>query len=68
MPTTHLGGLLYGSGKINTANKIRAKYLKMQEYADNYLSDYFTNCHLMFWSPVVRPGVKKNWKKLKVLS
>lgn len=65
--TTHLDGLLYGSGNKTTVQRIRTKYLKMQEYADNYLSDYFTNCHLMFWSPVVRPGVKDGLKKIKGL-
>ncbi|MBA7499436.1 hypothetical protein ES704_02180 [subsurface metagenome] len=65
--TTHLDGLLYGSSKITTAKRIRTKYLKMQEYADNYLSDYFADRHFMFWSPVVRPGVRDELKKIKGL-
>ncbi len=65
--TTHLDGLLYGSSKITTANRIRTKYRKMREYADNHLSDYFTNRHFMFWSPVVRPGVRDELKKIKGL-
>jgi len=65
--TTHLDGVLYGSGNKYTAKKIRTKYLKMQEYADNHLSDFFIDRHFMFWSPVVRPGVKEELKKIKGL-
>lgn len=65
--TTHLDGLLYGSSKMTTADRIRTKYHKMREYADNHLSDYFANRHFMFWSPVVTPGVKNELKKIKGL-
>jgi len=65
--TTHLDGLVYGSGNKTTVQRIRTKYLKMQEYADNHLSDYFANRHFMFWSPVVRPGVRNELKKIKGL-
>lgn len=65
--TTHLDGLLYGSNKIDTAKRIRTKYLKMKEYADNHLSDYFVNRHLMFWSPVVTPSVRNELEKIKGL-
>ena len=65
--TTHLDGLLYGSGNKATVQKIRTKCLKMKEYADNHLSDYFTNRHFMFWSPVVRPGVRDELRKIKGL-
>ncbi len=63
--TTHLEGLQYGKNKITTAKRIRTKYLKMQEYADNHLSDYFINRHFMFWSPVVTPGVRNELEKIK---
>lgn len=65
--TTHLDGLVYGSGNKTTVQRIRTKYLKMQEYADNHLSDYFANRHFMFWSPVVRPGVRDELKKIRGL-
>ena len=65
--TTHLDGLLYGSSRITTVERIGTKYSKMQEYADNHLSDYFTNRHFMFWSPVVTPSPKDELKKIKGL-
>ena len=65
--TTHLDGLQYGKNRITTAEKIRTKYIKMQEYADNYLSKYFAKRHFMFWSPVVGPSAEDELIKIKGL-
>jgi len=65
--TTHLDGLLYGSSSNSTMKRIRNKYHHMQEYADNYLSHFFTERHLMFWSPVVKPKARRELEDIKGL-
>jgi hypothetical protein len=65
--TTHLDGLLYGSGNAETVKRIRDKYLKMKEYADNYLPEYLTKPRFMFWSPVVKYTARKGIEQIKGL-
>jgi hypothetical protein len=56
--TTHLDGLLYGSSNNTTMERIRKKFYHMKEYADDQLSNFFTEKHLMLWSPVVTPKTR----------
>jgi len=65
--TTHLDGLLYGSSGTETIKRINTKYLKMKDYADNYLREYRLNCEFMFWSPVVKYTARKGLEKIKGL-
>lgn len=65
--TTHLEGLLYGSRGTSTVERIGKKYEKLQEYAKNHLPEVFRERHFMFWSPVVRPGVRQELEKIKGL-
>jgi len=53
--TTHISGLLYGSGNQSTVEKIKAKHQRQKEYAEKNLSN-FPNKRYMFWSPVVPKG------------
>jgi hypothetical protein len=53
--TTHLDGLLYGSGK-ETIDRIRDKHKRQQSYAESHLKS-FKEIHFMFWSPVVRSAL-----------
>jgi hypothetical protein len=53
--TTHLDGLLIGKGKDATIEKLKQKHQRQRDYADKYLGEF--ECHYMFWSPVVRPGL-----------
>jgi len=53
--TTHIRGLLYGSGNEETVKRIRQKYEKQQKYAKAHLS-FFPAKYFMFWSPVVPQG------------
>ena len=54
--TTHIQGLLYGSGNKETIEKIRSKHQRQIDYANQYLTD-FPKKHFMFWSPVVPKGL-----------
>lgn len=64
--TTHLEGTLYKDNKT-TIERIKRKYEKLKEYADNYLSD-FPQRHFMFWSPVVPIGyITKELEKIEGL-
>jgi hypothetical protein len=59
---THLDGLHYKN--TNAAiEKIGNKYFNMRRYADESLSD-FPNRHLMFWAPLVGPGVDSVLRQL----
>jgi len=53
--TTHITGLLYGTGNESTVERVRQKYEKQREYAEDHLSSFPTR-HFMFWSPVVPEG------------
>jgi hypothetical protein len=62
---THLDGLQYKN--TNAAiEKIGNKFFSMRRYADQFLSQ-FPNHHLMFWAPLVGPGVESVLKELKGL-
>jgi len=64
--TTHLEGLLYGSSRETTQDRIRRKYDKMRDYAENHLpKKLFPERHFMFWSPVVSLGVKQELEKIE---
>ena len=52
--TTHLDGLLIGSG-VGTIRKITDKFQRQRTYASTYLPKF--KPHFMFWSPVVRSGL-----------
>lgn len=65
--TTHLEGLQYRSGRIDTVNTIKNKYEKLREYAENHLPKVFPKCHFMFWSPVVSAGVEMELSKISRL-
>ena len=45
--TTHIQGLLYGSGNKETIEKIRSKHQRQIDYANQYLTD-FPKKHFMF--------------------
>ncbi|GAG28706.1 unnamed protein product, partial [marine sediment metagenome] len=67
--TTHLDGLLYGSSKKATVDRIRKKYDKMLDYAENHLpKELFPERHFMFWSPVVSAGVTEELRKIEGLT
>jgi hypothetical protein len=53
--TTHVGGLLYGSGNSETVQKIQQKHQRQKEYADKYLTNFDIR-RFQFWSPVVPTG------------
>ena len=65
--TTHLDGLLYGSGRTSTVERIGKKFKKLQEYAENHLPDVFRERHFMFWSPVVSAGLAEELRRIKGL-
>ena len=66
--TTHLDGLLYGSSRKITVDRIRKKYDKMRDYAENHLpKELFPERHYIFWSPVVSAGVELELEKIKGL-
>ncbi|MDD5509670.1 MAG: hypothetical protein PHI12_02485 [Dehalococcoidales bacterium] len=66
--TTHLDGVLYGSNKNNTIDRIKNKYDKMRDYAKNHLpKESFPNRRFMFWSPVVSAGVEIELEKIQGL-
>lgn len=66
--TTHLDGLLYGSSKNVTVDRIRKKHEKMLDYAENHISkEICSKCHFMFWSPVVSAGVEMELEKIQGL-
>ena len=52
--TTHIRGLLYKNNKTSV-ERIRKKYLRQQDYAQRFLTDFHTHT-FMFWSPVVPVG------------
>ncbi|WP_424945933.1 hypothetical protein [Candidatus Spongiihabitans sp.] len=52
--TTHIRGLLYGNNE-NTINRIREKFERQKQYAEEHLK-HFRNHHYMFWSPYVPVG------------
>ena len=52
--TTHLSGLDYG-GNQDTIAKIKKKYERLIQYANQFLPE-FHKCHFMFWSPYVSVG------------
>ncbi len=52
--TTHLNGILYGTGP-KTVERIYKKYQRQRAYAETFLSD-FPIRHYMFWSPYVPEG------------
>ena len=53
--TTHVTGLLYGSGNAETVARIRRKHENQRAYADRFLTQ-FENKQFMFWSPYVPIG------------
>ena len=57
--TTHIRGLLYGSGNQDTVTKIIQKHKRQKAYAEKYLSN-FPNRRYMLWSPVVPVGYITN--------
>jgi hypothetical protein len=62
---THLDGLQYKN--TNSAiEKIGNKYFNMRHYAAERLAE-FPDRHLMFWAPLVGPGVESVLKELKGL-
>jgi hypothetical protein len=66
--TTHLDGVLYGSSKEVTCEKIQKKFNNLKSYAKEYLSEYKPT--FMFWSPRVSSGVVdelENINKLKLV-
>ena len=66
--TTHLDGLLYGSSKKNTVDRIKKKYDKMRDYAENHLrKELFSERCFMFWSPVVSAGVEMELEEIQGL-
>ena len=54
--TTHIDGLVIGSGAQNTFNKLSAKFAMQRAYAQEHLSGF--DVKYMLWSPVVRPRPK----------
>lgn len=52
---THLGGLEYGKGYQDSAERIRKKFECQKAYADSYLSDFKDRVY-MFWAPRVPQG------------
>lgn len=66
--TTHLDGLLYGSSKKVTIDRIRKKHEKMRDYAENHVpKEICPNCQFMFWSPVGSAGVEMELEKIQGL-
>jgi hypothetical protein len=53
--TTHVAGLLYGSGNTDTLTRLEKKHQQQRTYAEQYL-DNFKYHRFMFWSPVVPKG------------
>jgi hypothetical protein len=53
--TTHVGGLLYGSGNQSSVDVIRKKHLHQRAYSEKYLSR-FSRHVFQFWSPNVPKG------------
>lgn len=64
--TTHLDGVLYGSNRQATGNKIQKKYNNLKSYAKDYLSEY--EPQFMFWSPRVSAGLVDELKRVKGLN
>lgn len=62
---THIRGTLYKDYKT-TFQKIKEKYKRQKEYAENYLS-MFSNKNFMLWSPVVSKGLVKKLETLEGL-
>lgn len=52
--TTHIKGLLYVDNRT-TVERVKNKYRRQCQYAEQYLSN-FTTHRFMFWSPVVPRG------------
>ncbi len=63
--TTHLEGLLYGSGANATVERIEKKYERLRAYATDCLGEFTP--YFMFWSPVVRWSVESELKKMQGL-
>jgi hypothetical protein len=61
--TTHIDGMLYGSGTKDTVTKLGQKAARQIEYADSHLQN-FPNRRYMFWSPVVSPAVAAKLREL----
>jgi hypothetical protein len=61
--TTHICGLLYGSSKEETIDRISNKYQRQQRYAREHLT-HFKDVRFMLWSPVVQKGVRQELEKL----
>jgi hypothetical protein len=53
---THILGLLYGSSREATVQRIQEKYDRQKEYASERLRQFRSNQHFMLWSPVVHEG------------
>ena len=50
--STHLGGLEYGKGYADSAERVKKKFACQRAYATKYLSD-FKDHVFMFWAPRV---------------
>ena len=53
---THILGLLYGSSREVTIERIQQKYERQKQYAAERLKQFKSNQHFMLWSPVVHEG------------
>ena len=60
--TTHLDGLLIGSGAAATMTKLQEKHERQRAYAEQYLAGF--EHRFMFWSPVVRPRLVSELEKI----
>lgn len=63
--TTHLDGLLYGSNRQVTHEKIQKKFNNLKTYAKDYLPEY--EPQYLFWSPRVSAGVVDELESIKGL-
>ena len=54
--TTHIDGLVIGSGAQQTFDKLSTKFDMQRAYAQEYLSGF--DVKFMLWSPLVRPKLK----------
>jgi hypothetical protein len=56
---THLGGLEYGKGYEDSAERVRKKFERQRVYADKYLSEFAIR-EFSFWAPRVPQGALMN--------
>jgi hypothetical protein len=56
---THLGGLEYGKGYEDSAERVRKKLERQKAHAEQYLGDFIVR-KFMFWSPRVPQGALLN--------